>query len=89
MHRVAALLQRHLHQLLAVQVGGHALSGQRHRLVRHPGVQGPFVIGGVDRHGGDIQVGGGAGDAYGDFAAVGNEQLFDGHEAGSVLFWGG
>ena len=89
MHRVAALLQRDLYQLLAVQIGGHALPGQRHRPVRHPGVQGPFVIGGVDRHGGDVQVRGGAGDAYGDFAAVGNQQLFNGHEAGSVLFWGG
>ena len=89
MHRVAALLQRHLYQLLAVQIGGHALPGQRHRPVRHPGVQGPFVVGGVDRHGGDVQVRGGAGDAYGDFAAVGNQQLFNGHEAGSVLFWGG
>jgi len=46
-----------------------------HKFVRFESVDGQAVFGGIDGHGAQAQLGGGAEDANGDLAAVGHEQL--------------
>ena len=63
------------HQVTA-QVGvGRCRAGQVHRLVGGGDVRGVAVGVGVQRHGGDVHLAGGADDAGGDLTAVGDEQL--------------
>ncbi|MDT4831994.1 hypothetical protein FQZ97_655290 [compost metagenome] len=77
-HRVAAVRAGDLHQLRAVQVGRRAASRERHRKVGLAQVQGVGVVLGEHRDTADPQLGGGAGDADGDLATVGDQQLGDG-----------
>ena len=76
---VAARLPRDLDHPLDVEVGRHAPSGERPRLVRDAGVQRLGVVLGVDRDGADTEVGRGTDDADSDFAAICDEQTLEAH----------
>ena len=66
----------HLDQLVHHEVGlGGGVAAQGVGLVGEPDVQGVAVRIRVDRHGGDAFIAGGADDAHGDFAAVGDQHL--------------
>ena len=71
---VAALGGGNGDQLVHVQVGRHATAFERHGEVGLARVQAGVVVFGEHRHRTDLQVGAGAGDADGDFAAVGDQQ---------------
>ena len=75
MHRVAVGLPRPPNNGVHVEVGASALAGQRRRGVGPAHMQRARIVRAEDRHGGDVQFRGGPGDADGDFAAVGDEQL--------------
>ncbi len=75
MHRLAAGLLRDIDDLTDVEIGGRAGPLQRHRRIGALGVQRLGVILGEDGDGGDPHLRGGAGDADGDFATVGDQQL--------------
>ena len=74
MDGVAALGGGNGDQLVHVQVGRHATAFERHGEVGLARVQAGVVVFGEHRHRTDLQVGAGAGDADGDFAAVGDQQ---------------
>ena len=76
MHRVAAALLRQVDNLRHVEVGGGAGPLQRDHGGGAPRVQRVGVVLGVHRDGGDAHLRGGAGDADGDLATVGDQQLF-------------
>ena len=78
MHRVTAVRQRQGDDLLHVQIGADAAPLQGQGLISAAPVQGLGVLRSINRHAGQAGVQGGAGDANGDFAAVGDEQLFHG-----------
>ena len=82
--RVATGLARQPHHLRAVQVGGHAVAGQRQHLVGQEDVQRRRVVLRVDGDGGDAEIGGGAGHAHRDLAAVRNQKFLERHGATTV-----
>ena len=67
--------------LIDVEVGGGAGPVQAHGGAGVCEMQGVGVVFGVDGDGGDVQVGGGAKNADGDFAPVGDEQAIHGHDS--------
>ncbi|MCY1287130.1 hypothetical protein D9M70_361170 [compost metagenome] len=84
-HRVAAFGLGDGDQLVHVQVGRHAATGQRHRAVGLARVQRGGVVLGVHGDAADLQFGAGAGDADGDLAAVGDQQGAQGRGHGTFL----
>ena len=80
---VAAGRLRRRDQRLGIQVGGRALSGQRVACIRHAHMQAAGVVLGMDGDGRYAEVGRGAGDADGDLAPVGDQQLRHAHGSGS------
>src|SRR5690606_36695953 len=81
---IAAMLPGQRDQLGDVQVSRRAAARQGHGGVGPVAVQGLGIILGIDRQAGDIQLGGGPGQAAGDFATVGNQQTFEGHQIQSL-----
>ena len=73
-HQVHPVIADDGHQGVDVEVGGGAGGGQLHGDVRQSGVQALPVVGGGHGDGAHSQVTGGAQDADGDLAAVGDEQ---------------
>ncbi len=61
-----------------VEVGGGAPAAERVRLVGLAQVKRLGVVLRIDRHAFDPQIRGGAGDAHGDLAAIGDEELAEG-----------
>ena len=81
MHGVGAALPRHLDQRVDAEIAvAGRVRADRIGLVGHAHVTGGAIALAVDRHGGDAHVATGADDAHGDFAAIGDENLGDGHE---------
>ena len=78
-NRVAACRERNADDLRRVEVSGRALPDQRMRLVRLADVIGLCVVLGENRMGTHFGFRGGAGDANGDLAAVGDEKVADCH----------
>ena len=79
MNGVAAVGEGDVDDLLLVEVRAGATSFQGDGLVGLARMQRGGVILGVNRQAVDIQFGGGAGDADGDLATVGDEQAGHGH----------
>ena len=66
----------------AIQISRHATARQGHGFVRLAQMQGCRFIPGIHRHRGDTQVSGGAQNANGDFAAIGDQQFLNTHDDG-------
>ena len=79
MDRVAAGRLRDRDDLLDVEIGGRADAGKRARLVGLARMQRAGVVFGKDRDRADPQLGRGAHDADGDFAAVGDQKIAGKH----------
>ena len=75
MYGVAAGRLAGLRHFGDVEIGAGAGAWHFDRLVRLPHVEGPLVLPGMNGHRGDLQFGGGTGDANGDLATVGDEEL--------------
>ena len=74
MHRVAAVGGGQGNELFDVQIGGCAAPLQRHRLIGLKSVQGGSVFRRVNGVACNAEIGGGPGNADGDFAPVGDQQ---------------
>ena len=64
---------------LRVEVSRSALPGQKLHLIGDAKVQAFGVVLGMNRDGGQSHIGGGARDADGELAAIGNQELCDFH----------
>ena len=73
------MLLRALDDLRDVEIGGRSDALKRNHRLGVLDVVGRGVVGGVDRRGGNPQLGSGAKDTDGDFATVGDEEALDGH----------
>jgi hypothetical protein len=73
--RIAPVRRRDRDQLLPIEVCARADAAQRHRRVGLEHVQRTLVVLGMHGNGGDFEVGGGARNADGDLAAVGDEEF--------------
>ena len=76
---VTAGLHRHVDELVGVEVRRRTTAAQGDRLVGPSGVEGTGVVGGEHHHRGDVELGGGACDADGDLATVGDQDSTDRH----------
>ena len=70
---------RDRHDLFDVQIGGRADAGERAGFIGLAGMKRAGVVFGKDRHGADAQLGGGARDADGYFASVGDQKTAEKH----------
>ena len=78
-HGVAAVGARRRDYGGDVEIGAHAMARDQPRMVGLADMQRARVILGKDRHRRDAEFGGGTGDADGNLAAIGDQQLLDGH----------
>ncbi|EHP38391.1 hypothetical protein OR16_37430 [Cupriavidus basilensis OR16] len=73
MDHVAAAAARGVNYLRDIEVGARAGAGQRHRAIGLAHVEGVAIVLAVQRHAVQAHGRGGAGDADGDFAAIGDQ----------------
>ena len=69
---IATVLLRCRNDPLDIQVGARPIAGKRGGAVRSKNVQRAGIVFGIDRDGGNIELGGGPRDPNRDFAAVGD-----------------
>ena len=74
MDRIAARFSGSRDDLFDIEVSSSTRTTQRDCSVSAPRVERTGVVFGKDRHGANSELSGGADDANGDFAAVGDEQ---------------
>ncbi len=79
MHRVAFGRLGGRYHGLDIEIGPRAAPGDFAGRVGGADMQRLRIVGGMDRDGGEAGVAGGAGDADGDLAAVGDQQFMEGH----------
>ena len=75
MQRVASGRLRRRDHGLDVEIGPRPASGNRMRFIRRTDMQRQRVVGWMDRDRGNAGIRRGAGDANGDFAAIGNQKF--------------
>jgi hypothetical protein len=81
MHGIAAGRRCPLHDGLDVEIGSSAAARDFDRLVGNPHMQRQRIVRGMDRDRRDAGIGGGARDADGDLAAIGDQELLERHAA--------